>query len=149
MKKTISFIKANVILIAILLIACIGMTYSIISHGDIVEMKNHSHKKIVLDTNKVQMADVVEILSMKQLKSSDLYKKNCRFCHGNEGKGDGVKARVDSTLCPYDLSKEKRPDKEVYYVILNGQNKMPEHGEKLNDESIKVLVVYIKRFKTN
>jgi len=89
----------------------------------------------------------VKIVTLKELKSTDLYTKNCKFCHGGDGTGNGVKARLNPEICPYDLSKENKPDKFVYYVILNGQEKMPSHEQKLSDENIRVLIVYIKKFK--
>ena len=87
----------------------------------------------------------VEIINLGELKSTNLYTKNCKFCHGNDGSWDGIKARVNPDICPYDLSKESKPDKFIY-VILNGQDKMPSH-ERLNDTNIKVLIVYIKKFR--
>jgi hypothetical protein len=108
-------------------------------------IKKVSQKEI---SNSVDSSNIesVEIVSLKTLKSTELYTKNCKFCHGSYGKGDGVKARLDPKICPYDLSKEHKPDKFVYYVILNGQDKMPSH-EKLNEENIRILIVYIKKFK--
>ena len=87
-----------------------------------------------------------KLITLKEFKENELYMKNCRFCHGNQGQGDGVKARLDTTICPYDLSKEKRPDKEVYYVIVEGVDKMPNH-KKLKDDDVWLLVVHIKKFK--
>lgn len=97
-----------------------------------------------VDTTKVEK---VEIISLKDLKSTDLYTKNCKFCHGSYGKGDGIKARLNPEICPYDLSKENKPDKFVYYVILEGKNKMPSNEKKLNDENIHLIMIYIKKFK--
>ena len=68
------------------------------------------------------------------------------MCHGLNGKGDGVKARHDTTICPYDLSKETKVDKEVYYVVLNGTNKMPNQYELIEDD-VWLIVIYIKKFK--
>jgi len=88
----------------------------------------------------------IEIVSLEKFKSRDLYVKNCKFCHGNYGQGDGIKARLDTTLCPYDLSNETKSDQFVYYVILNGKNKMPDHKD-MNSDNSKILVIYIKRFR--
>lgn len=92
-------------------------------------------------------SDSVQITTLKEFKSKDLYVKNCKFCHGETGKGDGIKARLNTEICPFDLTKETQPDKFVYYVILNGRDKMPEHKEKLSDDKINILVIYIKKFK--
>ena len=84
------------------------------------------------------------IISLKDLRTKVLYKNNCKFCHGESGKGDGIKARVNPAICPYDLTKETKSDKSMYYVILNGKNYMPSHS-KLNDDNINILIIYIKK----
>ena len=66
---------------------------------------------------------------------------------GDDGKGDGVKARLNPSLCPFDLTKESNSDNFVYCVLLNGKQNMPGYSKKLDDSKIKVLVIYIKKFK--
>ena len=68
------------------------------------------------------------------------------MCHGNFGTGNGVKARLDTTICPYDLTKENKTDKEIYYIILNGNNKMPNQIE-LDNEDVWLIILHIKKFK--
>ena len=69
------------------------------------------------------------------------------MCHGLNGTGNGVKARYDTSICPYDLSKETKLDKEVYYVVVNGlDDKMPKH-QKLQENEVWLIVFYIKAFK--
>lgn len=111
-----------------------------ISKKDNVELKYDSnlYKSYEIDT--------IKIITLKEFKSSNLYTKHCKFCHGNEGKGDGIKSRTREDLCPFDLSKENKSDNEVYYIILNGKNNMPNQKE-LKDKEIKVLVIYIKKFR--
>lgn len=91
--------------------------------------------------------DSAEIMSLKDLKSRGLYSSHCKFCHGNKGKGDGIKARIDTALCPHDLTKIDKPDQYVYYVILKGDKHMPPGEIYLNDEQVWMLVVHIKKFK--
>lgn len=72
--------------------------------------------------------------------------KNCKFCHGDDGHGDGVKARLSKGgICPVDLAKESNPDEFIFQVISNGRGKMPAQKE-LAEEDIKQLVVFIKSF---
>ena len=101
--------------------------------------------KSTVDTSQF-MVDTVKIVTMKHLSSSNLYGLHCKMCHGNYGKGDGVKARFDTTICPYDLTKVTKPDKEVYYVVLNGKEKMPNQYE-LDTTDVWVIIVYIKKFR--
>jgi len=109
--------------------------------------KENIVKEQIFNSKDSMDVEKVEIINLGELKSTDLYTKNCKFCHGSQGKGDGIKARTNNEICPYDLSKETKGDKIVYYVILNGQHRMPSHESKLNDTSIKVLVIYIKKFR--
>jgi len=95
----------------------------------------------------------VRYVSGKHFTSSGLYNLHCKMCHGNTGAGDGVVARYHKEeFCPYDLSKVKKPDQEVYYVVLNGSGYMP-NAEKpvskhvLTNDDIWLVVVYIKKFR--
>lgn len=97
-----------------------------------------------VSTDSISIITLAEFES-EHFKSQSLYVKNCKYCHGGEGKGDGIKARVDTTLCPFDLTNEDKPDKYIYYVILDGREKMPNH-KKLSSDQINVLLVYIKKF---
>jgi hypothetical protein len=87
----------------------------------------------------------VELVNLKILKSKSVYTKNCKFCHGEYGKGDGIKAKLNDDLCPFDLTKETKSDEEIYYILLNGVNNMP--NKNLNEDDIWLLIVYIKKFK--
>jgi len=90
--------------------------------------------------------DTIKVIRMENFKSSNLYDFHCKMCHGNKGIGDGVKARHDSTICPYDLTKESKPDKDVYYIVLNGNYKMPGQPE-LKEDELWLIVLYIKKFR--
>lgn len=103
-----------------------------------------------IDTNKF---DEVRYTTTKRFTSSGLYNLHCKLCHGNDGTGDGVIARYhQEEYCPYDLSKVEKPDQQVYYVILNGTEHMPDASKPvanhiLTDDDIWMVVVYIKKFR--
>lgn len=88
-----------------------------------------------------------EVISLKELKTKSLYKVNCKFCHGETGKGDGIKSKTNPNICPHDLTKISDTDQTVYYIILNGKNDMPSHSKKIEEDKIKMLVIYIKKLK--
>lgn len=91
--------------------------------------------------------ETVKVLPLKEFKGNYLYQKNCKMCHGNEGKGDGVVARHRENICPYDLSNENRSDKDIYYIILEGKENMPSGKNKLDSNGAWILVIHIKKFK--
>jgi len=100
---------------------------------------------INFDTSKFQI-DTIKVIKYHRFTSSNLYRLHCQMCHGLRGVGDGVKARHDTTLCPYDLRKITKPDKDVYYIVLNGEGRMPNQYE-LDSTNVWVMVIYIKKFK--
>jgi len=95
----------------------------------------------------------VRYVAAKHFTSSGLYNLHCKLCHGSDGSGDGVIARYhEEEFCPYDLSKVKKPDHEIYFVILNGSEHMPNTKKPvskhiLTNDDIWMVIVYIKQFK--
>jgi mono/diheme cytochrome c family protein len=78
-----------------------------------------------------------------------VYQKNCRFCHGNEGKGDGSMAPKD--VHPADLTDAKwdhgSSDGEIFAVIRDGIGpdfKMKGFRSRLTDADIWNVVNYIR-----
>src|ERR1700686_1331463 len=85
---------------------------------------------------------------------SENWEKDCRKCHGPDGKGDtkmGKKyevkdytsADVQAAMKDEDMAKsikEGIKDKE-------GKERMKAYGEALSDEQIKGLVAYVRAFK--
>jgi mono/diheme cytochrome c family protein len=78
-----------------------------------------------------------------------LYAKNCRFCHGAEGKGDGTMAPKDSH--PSDLTDAKwdrgATDGEIFLVIQNGaapEMKMKGYKGRIADKDIWNVVNYVR-----
>ena len=97
--------------------------------------------------------DEVRYVTAKHFTSSGLYNLHCKMCHGNDGSGNGVIARYHKEeYCPYDLSKVEKPEQEVYYVILNGTEHMPDASKPiskhvLSNDDIWLVVFYIKKFQ--
>jgi hypothetical protein len=93
--------------------------------------------------------DTVKIVNLNHFTGTGLYDKHCKMCHGNFGKGDGIKARTFK-FCPYDLSKVNKTDKEIYYIVLDGIDsisyKMPNQHE-LSSDDIWLIIFRIKKFK--
>ena len=78
-----------------------------------------------------------------------LYTKNCRFCHGDEAKGDGKMAPKDSH--PSDLSDAKwdrgSTDGEIFAVIQAGAGpkfEMKGFKGRMTDEQTWQVVNYVR-----
>jgi mono/diheme cytochrome c family protein len=78
-----------------------------------------------------------------------LYTRNCQFCHGETGKGDGKMAPKDSH--PSDLTDAKwdhgSTDGEIFAVIQNGpapNSVMKGYKARMTDEQIWQTVDYVR-----
>ena len=78
-----------------------------------------------------------------------LYLKNCRSCHGREGKGDG--AMAGDQMKPADLTDAKwvrgASDGEIFAVIRDGAGpdfKMKGYKGRLTDNDMWTMVTYLK-----
>ncbi len=73
----------------------------------------------------------------------DLFKKKCSMCHGADGKGYSALKTPDFTDPKYHAS---ITDKEIADTIKNGKKgtPMPAFADKLSEDEINSLVVYIR-----
>jgi mono/diheme cytochrome c family protein len=75
------------------------------------------------------------------------YKKECRGCHGETGKGDGKMARYIKPP-PMDLTKgevqKSLSDGEIFYKITHGRNPMPRYQQKLTEHERWEMVHYVR-----
>ena len=78
------------------------------------------------------------------------YMKHCRACHGNEGKGDGPKAR-NLKAFPGDFSSaefQKETDGTIYYQSIIGRDEMPNFESKIPEEEDRwAVVMYLRSLK--
>lgn len=79
-----------------------------------------------------------------------LYSKHCRACHGNNGLGDGPKARGLKTF-PGKLNDPKiqaHTDGELYYMAIVGRDEMPNFEGKIPDEEDRwAVIMYLRTLK--
>jgi cytochrome c553 len=96
---------------------------------------------------------VAGAVSLRAADAKELWDKNCKKCHGEDGKGKtkmgeklGVKDYTDPKV------QEKMKDDEMKKTIKEGvkkddETKMKAFGDALSDSEIKSLVSYIRDFK--
>ncbi len=79
-----------------------------------------------------------------------LYAKHCKACHGNNGQGDGPKAKQLKTFPGDFQSAEFKAygDGQLYYMSFIGRDEMPNFEKKITTEEDRwALVNYIHSMK--
>jgi mono/diheme cytochrome c family protein len=80
-----------------------------------------------------------------------IYKRNCSWCHGKKGKGDGVATTspVDS-IFPYDLTKTLLTQQQIFLYVKYGgkawgthKNDMPSWKKKYDDFTLRSVVKHV------
>ncbi len=92
-------------------------------------------------------------VSARAAEAKELFDKNCKMCHGPDGKGKtkmgeklGIKDYTDPKV------QEAMKDADMIKAIKEGikegdKTKMKAFGETLSDDEIKALVKYVRGFK--
>jgi cytochrome c len=87
-----------------------------------------------------------------------LFNDSCKYCHGDEGKGNTIQDQFFKTKIPRLNSDyvQKKSDADLTTVILNGKRKMPPamvgklelaHRNKVRPEQVPDLIAYIRTLK--
>lgn len=83
----------------------------------------------------------------------ELWDKNCASCHGKDGKGDtkmGKKVEVKDYTDPK-FQAEYKEEKGIKIIKEglreNDKERMKSYAEKLSDDEIKALAVFVRTFK--
>lgn len=79
---------------------------------------------------------------------TEVFRRQCAPCHGNEGKGNGP-AAVAFNPPPADLTDSARigllGDEELVAVIGNGRASMPAFAPLLSPEELQAVAAYVRR----
>jgi len=85
-----------------------------------------------------------------QAKAKSLYAIDCAMCHGDNGNGQtdlskSMELKLGDWTDPGRLANKQ--DNELFNVIRNGKDKMPNEAEgRANDNEVWNLVIYIRGF---
>jgi mono/diheme cytochrome c family protein len=79
----------------------------------------------------------------------DLFNRNCSSCHGKTGLGDGPKAKVLKTSTGNFTQAEfqNQSDGDLFYKTKTGRGEMTKFEGKIDDESIWMIIHYMRTFK--
>ncbi len=103
--------------------------------------KLYNQAKIVPENKKIKMLK----------RGKKIFKRNCSWCHGKTGKGDGEATRnPEKSIFPYDLTKTLLSNKQMFLYTKDGgkfwgtyKDDMPSWKKKYDDYTIKSIVKYI------
>ena len=83
--------------------------------------------------------------------ASQLYRRHCVSCHGNDGRAKTSKGKFSHAR---DLSDAEWQtdvsDERIFNSIMNGRNvrgNMPAFSDKLNEKEVESLVSFVRKFK--
>ena len=90
-------------------------------------------------------------LSKMHKRGAKIYKRNCSWCHGLTGKGDGEATRnPEKSIYPYDLGKTLLTKKQMFLYAKHGgkfwgtnKDDMPSWSRKYDDYTLKSVALYI------
>ena len=96
---------------------------------------------------------VAGAVSARAADAKENWDKNCKVCHGADGKGktkmgekSGVKDYTDAKV--QEAMKDEGMTKAIKEGVKDGEKtKMKAFGETLSDEEIKALVKHVRDFK--
>jgi mono/diheme cytochrome c family protein len=104
----------------------------------------------VIPPEATRMVNPIKPTHQSQIHAKSQYDMDCAMCHGAKGDGKGDPGIIsDMSLTMMDFTKpdtlKHRTDGEIFYIIKNGQGKMPGEDRAKTDE-IWNLVVYLRSF---
>jgi mono/diheme cytochrome c family protein len=104
----------------------------------------------VIPLSAARMVNPIKPTPESQAHAKSLYNMDCAMCHAANGDGKGDPGIIsDMSLTMMDLTNpdtlKNRTDGEIFYIIKNGQGKMPGEDRAKTDE-IWNLVVYMRSF---
>jgi cytochrome c6 len=71
------------------------------------------------------------------------YKTKCAGCHGPDGSGSTPAGKALGVRDFHSPDVQKESVAELADIITKGKNKMPKYGDKMKEEEIKDLAVYV------
>jgi len=99
------------------------------------------------------LSDTIPISRQEKMfkRGQKIYKRNCFWCHGKDGKGDGSATRnPEKSIYPYNLGKTLLTKKQMFLYVKYGgkywgsyKSDMPSWSKKYDDYTIKSVILYI------
>ena len=122
-----------------------------VTHYMTVAFKSDSVKRVNDLYSKAD--EISEAKKVKMLKrGKKIYNRNCSWCHGMTGKGDGEATRnPEMSIFPYNLTKTLLDKKQMFLYVKYGgkywgtdKEDMPAWSRKYDDYTIKSVIKYVQ-----
>lgn len=88
-----------------------------------------------------------QVSPAKAKEAKQLFKQKCIKCHGKDGAGNNYGQIIGATNLTDPEWQERADDKRIFNSIKHGRGQMPASGEKLTEEQIAALVLYVRTLK--
>ena len=88
-----------------------------------------------------------QVSSAKAKETKRLFKQKCTKCHGQDGAGSNYGQIIGVTNLTNPEWQERADDKRIINSIKHGRGQMPAAGEKLTEEQITSLMLYVRTLK--
>jgi|SRR6185503_17669163 len=85
-----------------------------------------------------------ETPAAKAKEAKRVFKQKCSKCHGQDGAGNNYGQIIGVTNLTDPQWQQKVDDKRVLNSIKHGRGQMPAFGEKLTENQINSLVLYVR-----
>ena len=79
-----------------------------------------------------------------QTGGADIYKTKCAMCHGADGLSNTPAGKAMKAMALNDPSLIKASDADLFGFIKDGKEKMPAYKDRLTDDQIKDVVLFIR-----
>ena len=84
---------------------------------------------------------------VKAKEAKRLFKQKCAKCHGQAGAGNNYGQIIGATNLTDPEWQQRVDDQRIIKSIKHGRGQMPASGEKLTDEQITALMLYVRTLK--
>ena len=88
-----------------------------------------------------------QVSSAKAKEAKRLFKQKCTKCHGQDGAGSNYGQIIGVTNLTNPEWQERADDKRITNSIKHGRGQMPALGEKLTEDQILSLMLYVRTLK--
>lgn len=104
-------------------------------------------EKIYLESKSIPKDKHLKMLK----KGAKIFNRNCKYCHGTSGKGDGEATKnPEDSIFPYDLTKTLLTQKQMFLYVKYGgkhwgtyKDDMPAWKVKYDDFTLKSVARYV------